>query len=205
MISEKLLKKRGALEKACSRGNALFSSGDRATHYYQIKKGNFKLYTQLEGKEFIDGFFSAGESIGDSNLFTSEPYYHTAVASLNSVVLSLPKDDFLTLLSDNPSQSIAYITNLSKRSEIHSKLIAAVTCLPAEQRIVSLFKLLGCEYSENGEMTSNNYALIPFKRKDIANMLGLRVETVIRAIRNLSDTNQVVVENRKIYFPCNFN
>jgi CRP-like cAMP-binding protein len=203
MISEKLLKESGALEKVYPKGSTLFSNGGQATHYYQIRKGNFKLYTQLEGKEFIDGFFSTGESIGDSNLFTSEPYYYTAIASLNSVVLSLPKDNFLTLLSGNPSQSIAYITNLSKRSEIHSKLIAAVTCLPAEQRIISLFKILGCEYSKSEKMVNNNYELIPFKRKDIANMLGLRVETVIRAIRSLSDNNQVKVENRKIYFPCN--
>jgi CRP-like cAMP-binding protein len=36
-------------------------------------------------------------------------------------------------------------------------------------------------------------------RQQVANMTGLRVETVIRSIRNMNENGQLVIERGKVY------
>ena len=42
--------------------------------------------------------------------------------------------------------------------------------------------------------------LIPFTRQEIANHTGLRVETVIRVISKMNETNKLEILNHKIYY-----
>lgn len=42
--------------------------------------------------------------------------------------------------------------------------------------------------------------LVPFTRQEMADFTGLRVETVIRALKLLCDTGAVEIRERKLYF-----
>lgn len=68
-----------------------------------------------------------------------------------------------------------------------------INCHEAEERILNLFKYLK---KESGEKALYQ---IPLTRQTIANIIGLRVETVIRAVKNLKEKNQIKVEERKLY------
>ena len=65
-------------------------------------KGKIKMCNcNDEGKEFIQGFFEAGESFGEPPLFDGAAYPASAEADEASVVIRLRKENFLQLLKEN--------------------------------------------------------------------------------------------------------
>ena len=63
-----------------------------------------------------------------------------------------------------------------------------------EHRILTLIDYLKEKASE-----TSGYYEVPFTRQQIADMTGLRVETVIRSIKSLEQKKKVKIENRKVY------
>ena len=49
------------------------------------------------------------------------------------------------------------------------------------------------------KLTINSNFQIPYTRQQIADILGLRVETVIRSIKSLENKGEVKIISRKVY------
>lgn len=49
------------------------------------------------------------------------------------------------------------------------------------------------------KLTINSNFKIPYTRQQIADILGLRVETVIRSIKSLENKGEVKIISRKVY------
>jgi CRP-like cAMP-binding protein len=65
-----------------------------------------------------------------------------------------------------------------------------------EERVHNLFDFL----KGNQKHICANCHQIKLTRQQIADLCGLRVETVIRVVRRMHDEGQLLVENRKIYY-----
>lgn len=68
-----------------------------------------------------------------------------------------------------------------------------INCHEAEVRILNLLRYLK---EDSGQETEFQISLT---RQTIANIIGLRVETVIRAIKKLKEKQYIKVKDRKIY------
>ena len=197
MIPENLLINYNAKLKPFSKGAILFAEDDDARYYWQVQQGEVKMNNfNDEGKEFIQGIFSSGESFGEPPLFIDKPYPASAEALTDVVVFQLPKAAFFELLRQHPETAIEMSTRLARRLYYKSVMASEISSQDPEHRLLKLIDYLKTEVE--GLEAKDRY-LVKLTRQQLADLTGLRVETVIRSIKSLEKKGLLVIENRKIY------
>ncbi|MEO6175176.1 MAG: Crp/Fnr family transcriptional regulator [Flavobacterium circumlabens] len=197
MIAADLLEKYGASKKFYEKTATVFEEGKLPTHYYQIVSGEIKMNNYNDdGREFIQGIFYKEQSFGEPPLFLNQKYPASAVAVEESQILCLPKSNFMKLLEENPAISIKIIENLAQRLYYKSVMAAEISTHEPEHRVLKLIDH-GISYF-NFKKDADGF-LINFTRQQIGDLTGLRVETVIRAIKALEKKGELKIINRKVY------
>lgn len=192
MITEELLIKHGAKHIYLAKGDLLFNEGAAADFYYQIEKGEIKMFnTTEEGKEFTQGIFKAPKSFGEPPLLGDFKYPAAAKAIQASILWKLPKTEFIKILLANSDLHLAFTKLLSKRLAYKAMMGKEVSVHPPEHRILTLLQYL------KKQQDTTDYK-VELTRQQIAELTGLRVETVIRAIKKLQSKEILRLENRKI-------
>ncbi len=197
MITIELLEKYGAIQKSYTKATSIFNEGKLPTHYYQILSGEVKMNNYNDdGREFIQGIFYKNQSFGEPPLFLNQKYPASAVVVEDAEVLCVPKESFMRLLNENPAISIKIIQNLAQRLYYKSVMAAEISTHEPEHRVLRLIDYAIANF--NFKKDSNGY-LINFTRQQIGDLSGLRVETVIRAIKSLEKKGELKIINRKVY------
>jgi CRP-like cAMP-binding protein len=197
MIATELLEKYGAIRKSYKKTETIFEEGNQATHYYQILSGEVKMNNfNDDGREFIQGFFNENQSFGEPPLFLNRPYPANAIAVEDTEILSISKDGFMKLLNENPSESMKVIENLAQRLHYKSVMAAEISTHEPEHRVLRLIDYSIAYF--NFKEDKNGYR-IDLTRQQIGDLTGLRVETVIRAIKSLEKKGTLKIINRKVY------
>ncbi|RXK57871.1 Crp/Fnr family transcriptional regulator [Lacibacter luteus] len=196
MIDTDLLLAWGATLHNIEKGQVLFCEGNNAHFYYQVVEGRIKMCNcNDEGKEFIQGFFEAGESFGEPPLFDDATYPASAVADTDSIVIRLRKENFLQLLKDNFEIHFGFTQTLARRLRFKSMMSKEISSYGPSHRIISLLN----EYKKSHGIPANEKLKIDLTRQQIADMTGLRVETVIRSIRELHEKGKLQIERGKVF------
>jgi CRP/FNR family transcriptional regulator, cyclic AMP receptor protein len=195
MIEEKLLLEKGATLRKYKKDQSIFYEGDKAMYYFQIAEGSIKMVSVNDtGKEFIQGIFKAGESFGEPVLIIDEPYPATAVANEDSIIIKLNKESFLDILKENPDIHFHFSQVLAKRIYHKSLIAKEISTYGPEHRIFSVLNIFKKDSNLNGEAYK-----VQLSRQQIADMTGLRVETVIRSIKKLQEKKLIKIQKGKIY------
>lgn len=186
----------GGVAKKYRKNDIIFYEDTCANFYYQIIEGRVKLMNcNDKGKEYIQGMFEAGNCFGEPPLLLGCKYPCTAVCLSDCVILKLSKDKFSSILSEYPHIQQSLLHLLAYRiynKSLHNKHIINQT---PEHRIIS--------FLESYKSQSENHAssvMIPYTRQEIADLTGLRVETVIRTLSLLNKKQRVQIKNHKIYW-----
>lgn len=197
MINKELLEQYGAVEKHFKKLDVIFEANSSAHYYYQIISGEVKMnnYNE-EGKEFIQGFFKPGESFGEPPLFVNRLYPANAIATEDSVILTIQKELFKKFLLEHPAESISIIENLAQRLHYKATMAAEIASEDPEHRVLQFIDYAIKHFDLPKD---NNGYLVEFTRQQIGDLTGLRVETVIRAIKSLEKKRMLKIINRKVY------
>lgn len=197
MISLDLLEKYGAVKKSFDKNEIIFKEGIFPSNYFQILSGEVKMSNYNDdGREFIQGIFYKEQSFGEPPLFLNQKYPANAIAVEASEIFLLQKSNFTKLLEENPAISLKIIQNLAQRLYYKSVIAAEISTHEPEHRVLKLIDH-GIAYF-NFQKDKNGY-LINFTRQQIGDLTGLRVETVIRAIKALEKKGELKIINRKVY------
>ena len=175
-------------------GEQVFREGSKARCYFQVKSGVVKMYNLNEnGKEFVQGLFYNGESFGEPPLLGNFKYPATAEATQETVLFKLSKKDLDNLLQANFDVHKKLTATLSKRLAYKSMILKEISVYPPEHRILTLVNFL----KKNDQVTGKYQ--VDLTRQQIADLTGLRVETVIRAVKQLETEGEIEIINRKIF------
>lgn len=186
----------GATFHDLEKGQVLFCEDDPAYFYYQVVEGRIKMCNcNEEGKEFIQGIFEAGESFGEPPLFDDGIYPASAEADEASVVIRLRKENFLQLLKENFDIHFGFTQTLARRLRFKSLISKEISSYGPMHRVSTLLQ----EYKKSKGVADNELLKIELTRQQIADMTGLRVETVIRSIRELERNGHLKIERGKVY------
>lgn len=196
-IDESLLYSLGAETKKFNKGEMVFSEGDQVLYYFQIVEGKVKLnnYNE-EGKEFIHNILGKKQSFGDSLIFLDKQYPMNAICLSPTELIRLPKNSFLDMLEKHSDISMEMNHCLSQRLYYKLVMIQNMASLNPSIRLKGLLDYLrsfhdgDCEYCFPVELT----------RQQLANLVGLRVETVIRALKKMEKEGKIQIQNRKILY-----
>ena len=198
MLNSDILIKYGATIKIFKEGEVIFAEGDDCHYFYQLIRGTVKWTNyDSDGGEMIQEFISEGNSFGELPLFDGLPYAATAISESISELYRLPKEKFDKLIEENP-QELKKLTQLFVK-RLRFKFMILRECLgkEPENRVRSLFKYMR-ESSKNLDPNSNQITL---SRQEIASMIGLRVETVIRTVRKMNDSGEIKILHGRIFLP----
>jgi CRP-like cAMP-binding protein len=196
MIEENILVQYGATELKLEKGAFLFHEKERVAHYFQVKSGKMKMFNlNAEGKLFTQGMFEAGESFGEPPLFTDSNYPACTVAEENTCLYKLSKAKFLKLLKENPEIHLTITRMLANRLLYKSMLLKEISSFKPEHRIISLLDYLK---KEEGIPADQKFE-VSLTRQNIADLTGLRVETVIRSVKTLEKEGSLDIRGHKIF------
>lgn len=189
------LEQAGARLQSFGRKAPIFAEGQKALYYYQVESGLVKMANYGAKRERTQKLFFPGESFGEPALLDSFPFPAAAVTVEASAVWMLPRADFFEMLRQLPEVHLRVTRHLCNRLLYKNMLLRGAAELAPDERILSLVRYYRKHIGKEGPFE------IPFTRQEMADMLGLRVETVIRASLELIKTGQLLRSNRKLILP----
>jgi CRP/FNR family transcriptional regulator, cyclic AMP receptor protein len=196
MINEDTLLTWGATYKRVRKDEVIFQEGSPGVFYHQLVKGKIKwINLDDNGKEFIQCIIQEGESFGELPLLDDGPYVATSVALEDGLILRLRKETFLQLLRENPKTHFKFTRLMTERLRLKFIFLKELSNQDPERKIWTILNY----YKEDGEACVAGRHRINLTRQQIANMTGLRVETVIRTIKNLQEEGRLVIDRGKVF------
>jgi CRP/FNR family cyclic AMP-dependent transcriptional regulator len=152
-----------------------------------------------EGKEVILAMLGEYEIFGEMAIIDGETRSANALAQENCKLLAISSEDFIKILKDNFSVSLALMRELAKRLRKSDQHIEALSLSDAEHRIgVSILNLAEeIGVIRRGKVTIEN---LPFQQ-DIANMSGTSRETVSRILKLFEDRSLITKDGHKVLIP----
>lgn len=195
LIKKDIALRYGASVLSLKKDDILFHEGDTANFFYQVEEGAVKMVTySLDGKEFIQGLFYQGDCFGEPPLFCDFKYPGSAVTLIESKILRIPKDRFFDLLKDNFDIHLQLDRILCERLRYKNMILSEISFYDPEHRIISL---LG--YLKSKSPAADQLFQVPLTRQQLADMSGMRVETVIRTIKRMEESGKLQLQGHKIF------
>jgi len=173
------------------KGTVVYEPGAQPKAVYFIKSGEVRMVTvNDEGKEFIQGIFKANQYFGEPALLLNKPYLAYTIVSRDAEIIAVNKPDFFKLIEEDRVFSMELIKTLSNRLFYKSMMLEELANEQAEHRVKTLLTYL-LKNLEKGD-------LLDITRQQLADMSGLRVETVIRIVKKLTDQKVLKLYKGKI-------
>lgn len=119
-----------------------------------------------------------------------------AIAKTDCIILKLPKSNFLNMLSTNRELMFTIFRHLSDRLFDKYVMLFNNSSTDPVSKIKSLM-----DYYKDSSLKQNPYSYtVPLTRQQIANLTGLRVETVIRTIKKMAQEKILKLDGRTIFY-----
>ena len=180
-----------------SAGDTIFRVGELPLYYHQISQGSVKLLSKSSGaKELIQEIRQQDQSIAEFTLFVDDSYPMTAVAITDCIIIKLPIADFLLLMIKHPEINMHVLRNMSV--SLHYKFLMADVYFKQNtaDKVMVLLDYLKRKHSDH---TPYSFPVL-LTRQEIANLTGMRVETVIRTIKKMEKQQILKIIDRKIFY-----
>jgi CRP-like cAMP-binding protein len=177
------------------RNAEIYGEGEPADYLYKVVSGTVRTYKVLaDGRRQIGAFYMAGEvfglEMGDEHTFSAE-----AISDAKVLVI---KRSALVALAERDNEVARQLWALTGRelSRVQDHILLLIKT--AQERVVGFLL-------EMAERATNNGALeLPMSRQDIADYLGLTIETVSRTLTTLENaaaielpsSRRIVLRNR---------
>lgn len=162
-------------------GAPIYYAGDPAERLYVVAAGKVKLIRHaLSGQERVLDLLLPGDFFGTLPVIGEPTYPDTAQAHTTCCVLSISAHDFQTILQRYPPVSIALLEITANRLHAAREMLHQAGVAPVESRVAALLLRLAERAGE--ERDEGCLIQMPLGRQDIADMLGITVETASRTL-----------------------
>lgn len=183
-------------EKTYRKGQRIFLEGSYPAGVFFIKDGLVKKYkTDQSGKEHILYLCSNGELLGYSALLCNEPYPDSAAALEVSKIQFISDEAFLQITNASNKLMLNLLSSLSHEFGVMTNSVTVMSRMTAKERLALMLLLLSAKFKQR---TKAELVEIVLSRDDLANMLGVATETVVRLLYGLKDDDIISIDGKKI-------
>jgi CRP/FNR family nitrogen fixation transcriptional regulator len=176
--------------RSYARRNEIVREDDPAEHVYEVVSGTVCTCKMLrEGRRQISGFYFAGDIFG---LESATKQSVAAEALTNAQVRVFKKQALAALASSNLEVADRLLTLATRelaRKQDHLLLLLSTT---AEERIISFL----LDMVQRASPTEDDLIHLPMARRDIADYLGLTLETVSRTLWDFERRGAIEISGR---------
>lgn len=174
----------------------LFRRDDQQYSIYAVKAGAVKTALSTpDGEEQILGFYLPGDLLG-FDAFANNRHTCDAQALDDTLVCELNMDSFQELCGKLSSMRGQMMRQIGAEIEREHMLLLTLGQMRTEERLATFLSSLSERNKERGfSCTEFN---LPMARHDLANYLGMAVETLSRMFSRLQDDGIIAVQHRLI-------
>lgn len=168
----------------------LYCEGDRALNVYRVETGHILIYrTMSDGRRQVIDFAYPGDLIGLGAL--GEHASH-AQATERTIVRCLPVAALSEVAGADPRVALRLYEAVSQELLASRELLFTVSQRMAMERLASFLLALSRRSERRGGDPSE--IVLPMTRNDIADFLGLTIETVSRTFTRLRTEGLIDLE-----------
>lgn len=174
----------------------LFHRDDKQHSIYAVKAGAIKTSLATpDGEEQILGFYLPGDLLG-FDAFAHDRHTCDAQALDDTLVCELSMGDFQELCGKLPQMRSQMMRQFGTEIEREQMLLLTLGQMRTEERLATFLSSLSERNRERG--FSTHEFNLPMARHDLANYLGMAVETLSRMFSRLQDEGIIAVKHRLI-------
>lgn len=178
-----------------TKGQLIYNEGAIARYFYEVKTGEVKIVNSNDdGRDFIQAIYKTGEIFGAHLLFCDKPYPAAAIAQTDCEVYTVTKQFFFNLLKNNYDFHFSVTTKLSEQIMFKAMMLEEVANEEGEHCLLTLIHYLMAQKESDNK-------ILNITKQQLADMTGLRVETVIRIMKNIEDKGLIKTSRGNII--CN--
>ena len=157
-------------------GDTLIEEGDDATHVFTVTSGSMKIYKLLpDGRRQVTGFLFQGDFLG---LAFDEAYTYSAEALTDTTVCRFARSSFENFVESRPAMEHRLRVMTSNELAAAQDQMLLLGRKTAQERVASFLLTLVRRQERLGH--DGKAIRLTMTRNDIADYLGLTIETVSR-------------------------
>ena len=173
-------------------GEAIFWEGDAATHVFEVSTGVLRVCRLLsDGRRAITGFLYPGDLVGVS---LKDRYLYTAEAVTETKVRRFARGLFQEKINECPALRPQLFARLCDEMAAAQDQLVLLGRKSAEERVSSFLLAIARRLSSDRRTTP--VVEIPMTRLDMADYLGLTIETVSRTMTSLAARGVIAANGR---------
>ena len=172
-----------------ARNEPIFNQDDPAEQVYRIVSGTVRLCRYMpDGRRYIMDFLLPGDLMG---FVESADLPACAEAVTEVTLVAFPRTCFDRLAKENGEVRTQLLRHLSSNLLMAQQHLFVLGCQKARERVASFLLRL----ADRMGVSCGDRLDLPMNRQDIADHLGLTIETVSRTITGLRSTGAVLIPN----------
>jgi CRP/FNR family transcriptional regulator len=173
-------------------GTPVFWQGDEASAVFEIVEGVLRTFKILaDGRRVITGFLYPGDIVGVS---LRDRYLYSAEPVVPSKVRRFARARFEDEIEHTPELRPLLFARLCDEMAAAQDQMVLLACKSAEERVSSF--LLSIARRTCGRRASSFSIDVPMTRLDMADYLGLTIETVSRTMTKLASRGVIASTGR---------
>ena len=189
--------------RTCPKDTVVFFENEEGDSFFCIVDGRIKV-TILgdDGREVILSVLGRGDFFGEMALLDNEPRSATAIAVEDTELLSLHRNDFQTVLTDNRTIMSALIKILTARLRRANHQISTLALLDVYGRVARV--IVDTARDEGKRLKDGRIAFRRATHQEIANRIGTTRETVTRMLKEIERQGLIEIDGKEIVVQPDF-
>jgi CRP-like cAMP-binding protein len=192
-----------------NRKHRLFKMGNWPTSLYYVCQGKIKLFrTDTAGNEYITNLYGPGDFVGHLSLLEEIVYDKTAELLDDSLICTIPKSDFLSLIYHDQEIANHFIHTLAADVVMHQEHLLKLAYQSVRKRVAEALLLYQRKfYAQSGDsnpadvntaFASNQSPAMTLSRENWSHLVGASTETVIRILSDLRAEGLIDISGSQI-------
>lgn len=197
LLDEHLLNSTNPDFKKYHKGDVILNEDDCSPYFHYLKEGELSVSNFTEkGKELLQHKVKSGHFFAEPAVLLNEPFPGSVEVCSDKVeIIKFRRESLIDYLMQHPEKLFQFTLSVAKKSLKKSQLLKQIVLFNPEDRIIQQLENYKRENGCVGEAV-----LIKLTRKEISQMTGLRIETVIRTIKKMEKEEKLQIINGKIIF-----
>lgn len=185
-----------ATRRKIRRGDALFRAGDPFESLYALRLGFLKsTLMSPDGREQVTGFHMAGELVGLDGI-GGQTHHCDTVALEDTEVCVIPYERLEEVSTAVPMLQSHFHKVMSREIVREHGVMLLLGSMHAEERLAAFLLNLSQRFEARGY--SRNEFVLRMTRAEIGSFLGLKLETVSRALSRFAQDGLIEVNQKHL-------
>ena len=181
--------------KSFAKRDIIYREGMFPNEMYFIVSGKVKTFrSNPDGKELVTDLYKEGDFLGYIALLEQVAHADSAMALEDTEIISIPKDDFFSLLFNNRDVASKFIKMLSDSVTEKEERLVKLAYNSVRKRLADALLLCRKRYMK----ADDEIFSMAIPREELASMVGTATETVIRTLSDFKEEKLVEVKNSVI-------